>query len=418
VGDQGERVEALRRLARLAEERLDDPADAVERLQQLRMEVPDDLAAEQDLERLLSAAERWVDLSELYDARMQRQRAAADADGHRATASALADLLAGQLGDVERAASILGELLEMDPSYVPAMLAMAKVHEARGDIDSMREALDRAAALRPSGDEGAQLHVRLAELSEDDAERREHYEHALQLAPGHAGALRALLSLCREAGDWKRVAALLEARADAEPDPERRRALVLERVDVLLDRLRDTEAALGVLAVLYEEVQDDVDINRRIADALFDAGRHEEAQGMYAWLVEVGRQNNRRAKTLAHDLTRLARITMRSADADGARANLLEAYRIDTTNVETLIALGDIHEHSSEWSEALKIYRTMLLQNADRTGLLRRGDIYVHLARAHIALEETPKARAMLRRGLEEDAGHPDLRTELAALGD
>lgn len=418
VGDAAARVEALRALARLAEERLDDAADAIERLQQLRLEAPGDAAAEADLERLLSAEERWVDLSELLDARMQRQREAADADGHRATASALADLLAGELGDVERAAGILGELLEMDPSYVPAMLAMAKVHEARGDMDAMREALDRAAALHPQGDEGAQLHLRLAELSEADAARREHLETALSLSPGHAAALRALLALCREAGDWARVSSLLERRADAEPDPERQRALVLERVDIMLERLGDNDGALGVLAGLYEQVQDDVEINRRIADALFETGRHEEAVGMYAWLVEVGRQNNRRAKTLAHDLTRMARISMGAQDKDGAREKLLESYRIDTTNVETLIALGDLHEHSSEWTEALKIYRTMLLQNADRTGLLRRGDIYVHLARAHIALEETPKARAMLRRGLEEDSSHQELQQELAALGD
>jgi golgin subfamily B member 1 len=139
---------------------------------------------------------------------------------------------------------------------------------------------------------------------------------------------------------------------------------------------------------------------------------------MYNWLVEMGRRG-KRSKTLAHFLTRLARIALRNEDGQtGAKDELLEAYRIDTTNVETLMTLGQLHEAEEAWRDALKIYRTMLLQNADQSGLMRRGDIYINLARAHVALEEKPKAKAMLRRGLEEDAEHPDLSDQLAKLED
>ena len=138
---------------------------------------------------------------------------------------------------------------------------------------------------------------------------------------------------------------------------------------------------------------------------------------MYGWLVEVGRRAKRN-KSLAHDLTRLARISLAGTEPNGAKDKLMEAYRIDTTNVETLIVLGKLHEEEAAWRDALKVYRTMLLQNADQSGLLRRGDIYINLARAHVALEETPKARAMLRRGIEEDGEHPELGGQLAALED
>jgi lipopolysaccharide biosynthesis regulator YciM len=80
------------------------------------------------------------------------------------------------------------------------------------------------------------------------------------------------------------------------------------------------------------------------------------------------------------------------------------------------MTLGNLYESEKEWKESLKIYRTMLLQNADQSGKLRRGDIYIGLARAHIMLEEKPKAKAMLRRGLEEDASHPELGSELKRL--
>ena len=198
--------------------------------------------------------------------------------------------------------------------------------------------------------------------------------------------------------------------------PAARRALKLERVDLLMSQLHEIDAALVVLYGLYEEDQEDVEINRRVADGLFMADRFDEAKGIYAWLVEVTRRG-KRDKILGHYLTRLARIGLREGDAAGAREQLLEAYRIDTTNVETLVTLGGLHEQNQAWKDALKIYRTMLLQNADRSGLLRRGDIYANLARAHLALNEAPKAKAMLRRGLEEDPEHPDLAAQLEALG-
>jgi golgin subfamily B member 1 len=338
-------------------------------------------------------------------------------EAHRQTASRLAALLAERLDDSERAEAILRELLDLDPAYVPALLSLASVYDARGDDAGMKETLERAAALDPQGPQGAALQLRLADLAQDDAERRgQHLERALQLDPSNRKVVDGLMELARGQARWEQVAQLLELRASRETDDAARRKLVLERVDLMLGQLRDPEGALRVLAELYEQVQEDVKVNRRIADGLFMAERHEEAKGMYAWLVEVARRG-KRSKILGHHLTRLARISRIEGDENAAREQLLEAYRIDTTNVETLMALGSLYEQQANWKEALKIYRTMLLQNADQSGKLRRGDIYVNLARAHLGLDEKPKARAMLRRGLEEDADHPELATELAALG-
>ena len=412
-----DRVAVRFELSRVAEEHLSDPGEAIEQLQQVRLEQPGHPEAGLALERLLTAEERFVDLSELLQDRMDRRRSEGDAEGHRQTASRLATLLAERLDDSERAEAILRELLELDPAYVPALLSLAAVYDARGDDAGMKETLERAASLDPQGAEGAALQLRLAELAKDEpARRREHLEHALRLDPSNEEVVTGLMELARAEQRWDQVAHLLELRAEREPDDAARRTLVLERVDLMLGQLKDAEEALRVLAGLYEQVQEDVKINRRIADGLFMAERFEEAKGMYAWLVEVARRG-KRSKILGHHLTRLARISRMDGDDAAAREMLLEAYRIDTTNVETLIALGSLYEQQEQWKDALKIYRTMLLQNADQSGKLRRGDIYVNLARAHLALDEAPKARAMLRRGLEEDGEHPELAAQLEALG-
>jgi tetratricopeptide (TPR) repeat protein len=409
------RVAVQEEMARLAEERLEDPTDAIEVLQAVLLEHPDRSATRTWLERLLSKEERWHDLSDLLNTRLDRLREAGDTDGYRELASQLASLLAEKLDDSDRAQGILTELLEVDPSYVPALISLASVFESRGDDAEMRQTLERAAALEPKGTTGARLQLRLARLVEDPSKRRAHLEKALQLDPGNVEVGTELLDLSKAEQNWAQVAYLLDIFASRAPTPERQRELQLERVDILTQNVGDTDGALRVLAGIYEQVQDDVEVNGRIADALFVAKRYDEAVGMYHWLVEI--TAGKRSKKRAQYLTRLARIEINGGQGEAAQKRLEEAYRIDTTNVETLLALGSLHEQATRWADALKIYRSMLLQNADKSGLLRRGDIYLRLAQVHIGLNEKPKAQAMLRRGVEEDPSHGELKTVLEQLG-
>lgn len=413
-----DRVTLLQQLAELAEQRLDDPTDAIERYRGLLMEQPDHAGADAALERLLRADRRLDDLAELLEQRMVRMREEGNTEGFRKTASELAELLAGDLDQIERAQDILNELLEVDPGYVPAILALAEVYKARGDEGAMRLTLQRAADENPGGRVGADVEMRLADAdAEDEDSRQAHLRRALELDPSHEKAADALLDMARKTEDWPAIVELLGHLVGYCENAERRRAMQLERVDILTERLGRTDTALEVLHSIYQEVQDDPTINRRIADTLFLADLLEDAEGMYAWLVEVGREEQRRSKTLGHDLTRLGRILLRKGEIDGARERLQEAYRVDTTNPETMLALGDIHEQVQDWPQALKVYRSMLLQNAEQSGLVRRGDLYVRLARAHLALDESGKAKAMARRGLEEDRGHEELTEILTQLG-
>jgi tetratricopeptide (TPR) repeat protein len=416
VQDSAGRVTIQEQMAKLAEERLDDSTDAIEILQRILIDHPDHAAARTWLERLLTKEERWSDLAELLEGRMDRAREAGDTDAFRDLASELASLLAEKLDDGDRAQGILSDLLEIDPSYVPGILSLASVYEARGDEGAMRLTLQRAADLDPRGSLGARLQLRLARLAGDDANaRRGHLEKAIALDPTNEEAGQALLEQSKAEKRWDQVAALLDAASERAANDEERRKLALERVDILTHNLGDTEGALQVLATIYGQVNDDIDVNRRIADALFTAGRWEEAGGMFHWLVEI--TAGKRTKRRGHYLTRLARVEIQLGQTEEAQKRLEEAYRLDTTNVETLVALGSLHEANKKWADALKIYRSMLLQNADKSGLLRRGDIYLSLARVHIGLNEKPKAQAMLRRGVEEDADHPELKTMLAELG-
>lgn len=401
-------------MAQLCVNRLEDKGEAISIWQRSLAEDPDATQAAEALRPLLVAEERWRDLAELLRDRMDRARVADDTERFRMIASELAGVLAERLDAQSEAEGILNELLEVDPNYVPALVALASVHEARGDDAQMRQALERAVATGPEGAAGAKLQLKLAALADDEETRRAHLSRALECEPGNQAATSQLLELAREAGRWDEVVRLLEMAVARTSDEQERRRLQLERVDTLYDRLGDVDGGLRALASIYEQVQDDPEVNRRIADGLYRLERWQEAGGMYAWLVEVSTQ--KRSKTMASYLTRLGNIEIVAGQADSGEKRLVEAYRMDTTNVETLVSLGKVYESKENWAEALKIYRAMLLQNADRSGLIRRGDIYLRLSRVHVALDERPKAQAMLRRGMEEDPEYGILSQTLTEL--
>ncbi len=114
---------------------------------------------------------------------------------------------------------------------------------------------------------------------------------------------------------------------------DERRAEALVHVDALVAKA-DHPGALRELAMLREIAKDDPAINRRFADELFAEARYEEAEGVYAWLVEHGRANDPKSARLAHDLARLADLAGRKGEADRSLALLDEAKAIDPVAVQ------------------------------------------------------------------------------------
>ncbi|HEY0133475.1 MAG TPA: tetratricopeptide repeat protein, partial [Nannocystis sp.] len=356
------------------------------------------------------------ELAELLEQFMVVLRELGGGDQIREVGLRLAELYAERLADGDKARQILSELLETDADFVPAILALSTVEEQQGNDEGMRALLIRAQALQPQGVIGANLQLRLAVFAETPEKRREHLETALHLHPANVEAARELLELSRKEGYWEQVAYLLALLAQYVEDDAERKKLVLERVDILMTKVKDPEEALRALAPVYEAVQDDIEVNRRIADALFVSERYEEAGGMYGWLVEVASAGPKRTKQQAHYLTRVARIEQHAGNTDKALERLKEAYKIDTTNAETLVLLTEVYAQKGMWDDSLKTARAMLLQNVDQSGLVRRGDIYMHLAAAHVGLKEPQKAMSMLKRGLEEDPKHPEIPARITAL--
>jgi tetratricopeptide (TPR) repeat protein len=295
--DPRERLALLVRRAELVEEHLRDPDRAVAAWQDVRAVAPRDVAALRALARLHARAGRWEEHAALH-------RAEADASGEPAVAADLlqrvGEIAERRLGRADDALAAYREALLLDPSHLPALRAVARLHRLRGDDEGLVDVLRAQAAAHPPTAERAAVLAQAARIAEErlgDRDRAvEHYEEALRTTPGFAPALRALDRLYGDAGRADDLAALRRVAGTSEhPDDRAERLLRLARLEA--DCVRDPAAAL------------------RTTDALLAAAPGHPA----ALLLEI---------RLAPDPARRARALTalsEAADDDATRAALLAA---------------------------------------------------------------------------------------------
>jgi tetratricopeptide (TPR) repeat protein len=292
--------------ARLAEERLADPARAIA-----------------DLDRALAVRPGWPDAlrrrSRLLAGRGRAAEAARDLAACLESGSEpgdlarlhleLAALYQGPLGDPALALSHLNAALAAAPEDAEALERLARVHREAQNWPAAADALRRLLSARGLSNE--ERVPRLLELAEvraegfgDAAAAAELCEQALRLAPGHAAALDLLARLRERADDLPGVVEALDRSAREGKDPARRVSARLRAARILGDTLSDPPRALAHLRQALVEDPSSVaahqalaaflstsapelavDEHRRILD--LDATRTESWRALYELFVRA-----------------------------------------------------------------------------------------------------------------------------------
>lgn len=415
-----EKVVILVELARVAEVERGASSDAASYLAQALEEEPENADLCATLERLHTAAERWYELIDMLDKRIERCAQRGDAAGEVELLVRAAGVWEEKLNSGDAAAELCEKALARDPRCVPALGRLARIYEGSGDHARCAETLERALALGPTGREAADLHHRIGCLAEaqgaEPPRAAESWERALEYDRGHVAALRALERLARDAGDHAKLASLLERRVDAETEVPARLACALELADLWRTKLAQPLLALPALEAALRLAPEDAAVVEALADLYFAAGRSADAEPMYRRLADQARAA-RRPRDVARFGSRLGSILERAGDEQGALAAYEDASKADPTNGGTLAGLGRIYFARKDWETARKAYRAMLLQNLDAHAGVTKADVYLQLGRIHSELGEKAKAKGMYERGLEIEPAHAGLRGAAEQLG-
>lgn len=245
ITDRDQQITTLNKIAALHEDRLTDLPRAIESLKRVLDLAPDHLASMRNLGRLYERIGWWSDLLALNE---QESRLANDTKQVISLAHRNAEILEEQLKDRPAAISAWERVLQLSPTYLPALRALGRLYGQDGRWDSLGAMYRAEAEIAPSTEQAANLIQKIGELAEHKQKNENDaialYQEVLTLSPNHAAALRALGRLYRAQGSWENVIDILHAEAANRTDPTERANAMFQAAAIWEDQLKKPDRAI------------------------------------------------------------------------------------------------------------------------------------------------------------------------------
>ncbi len=157
--------------------------------------------------------------------------------------SEAANVWSTTLGDAHRAARVLMQAIERDPTQTSAADRLAQLYRDKGDSKALVALLERRAkALAPLVGQDDEVRVDLtgmyeelgrlwAETLQQPKKALDNYRRALELTPSSAYAMYGSREIYKSLGQWKDALATYEPELEIERDPARRVALFRDEAE-------------------------------------------------------------------------------------------------------------------------------------------------------------------------------------------
>ena len=320
-----EQKDLLFKASQIYEEVLENVDKAIEVYRRILDIDEDDLQAITQIESLYLQLERWDELQEIYNKKVDLVESSEE---KREVLYVLGAMYEREVGDVEKAINTYQRVLEFDPDDVQSIQRLDVLYSENEEWHDLLSILEREIELSADPDEAVSFKYRVGELYVkhlDDVSRAiEYFEEILAMTPDHHPSLTALEELVAQGNGAMAAAAVLEP--------------------IYYDT-SEWRKLIGILKVKLENSDDAlerVDILHRIAE------------------------------TLESDL-----YLDSPAEAFDAYA---KALPIDLTNEKTLEKLEDLASQTNRWRDLAELYDAQLenLVDAEQAILigLKAGAIY------------------------------------------
>lgn len=380
-----ERIEARLRLAELlssTEESADDALSLLERAVAEEPTEPRTRFAFEEMARGAGRLDRFCDAVLEHHTRLDE--AGASEWLRRAMLAAWSPL-----EDHDRLGRLAQAALALDPANRLATLLRVEVASASEDWEGAIAALHEAVGHVADPAAAAEVHLQVARLAEsrlqDPGRAAKEIERALEIAPAHPAALRALVRLYGDTRQWSEQAAVLERLEGRYPDGEAERLTILGQVHFrgLDDRARAIDTLRRALVTDPS--------HRRALELLEVAYREEGDLGGRASILhrlselELPDEDRKRA------LEELAELRLRLGEPRGAAEALGRLLAMDPSREDLLARLESLDADSADLDTRLAVRRALVEQSrtdAERAAaLLELADLLCEGAGGHEAAE-------------------------------
>ncbi len=398
--DRSRRIRLLREAAQLAKDVANQPDKAIGYYQQLLPLTPDDAQVSQGLERLLERHERWADLIELWESRIdsqsksQRERSRAriasvwlDSLKDPGRALAATRPLLAEADDDKESTSLLERIIGADNSggnVRDQALDLLRAHyDAAQKPREVIRILKRVIELDPakSGPLHEEAGGRLAEV-EDLPAAMDHYAALLAMQPESQATEEKLRALADRGGLHDRYAEGVANAARQAKDPTRQVELLAESARTRLDRAHDVDGAIKLLVeasgINGASENEQLSVARKLAALYAQTNRPKERLAVLERQAYLEANEGARSSILS-EAAKLAESL-----GDTERALSLWERRIDSDPSDTsgLDARIGILQAQQRWDDLV----AALESRANKAGssMQRRADL-VSVALVHQA---------------------------------
>lgn len=420
AASDSERVAVLERMARAQEEKFNKRDRACESLEKILEIDPRHDAAYVGLERLYQQEGRHADL---VDTLRRHIDAVRDPAARIELYAKMGETYEEDLKDVDRALEAYSDILSFDPDHLGALAALGRLYERNEDWTRAVDALGRTLQLTDDEAARVELHYRIGRLHEerlgdsDTAEAR--YNEALSIDPRHLPAMRSLIALYQQRGDWLKAAQMM-VRADAfTSNLVEKVRLLQDAARIYREKLDDEAKAAELFAQALEADPEHAESGEALADIWFreaeagNTGRWAQLEPVLDMLARKADKNDPAALNLLH--YRLARTADALGNADKALRHYKQAYDLDSTYLPTLLGRAALLFKQQDWEGAFKIYQTVLVHHRDAQSPEQTVELFHRMGEIKEKEGEPRKALNMYEKALELDPTHRP--TLLAVVG-
>ncbi len=415
-----ERIDLVRRRAKLLEERMNNPEAAASALRDLGVDAISDDEMLAALLRNLRRAGLAHEASRALSQRIEIERARGGADSGKRVAELNLELSLLKLDDLHDPVAARKEVeaaLEAAPENPAALAALAQLYLKQNDFAAyaatrVREA--RALRGRPDAIDALLDAGRVyREQAQSSEKARACFEEALQEDPRNGEALRALASLLSADANWDQARQVLERQLEMTEEPAERAGVFTDLARTAWEGFSDGAEAQRYLDEALALVPNHLPAILAVADIHYKEGQWELAEKR---LTEAVRRLRGQPQQAAKLFQRLAEVHEKLGKLDEAYRQLVEADRMGPGQLLTKLSLGENRFRAGRWREAA-MHLGSLADHPDAALYPEEvADALAHAAQAEIKLRHPERAIELFESALKLRGNHGPTLRALAEL--
>jgi tetratricopeptide (TPR) repeat protein len=357
------RVALLAAMGEVYEKQVEDVDRAIETYSEILSLDPYNFDAANTLSRLQETIEDWPNA-------IQTMGKLADLTREPAQRTELLTRIARvqhqKLEESDQAEFRLSQALEVDPSYVPALVLLAEIYKQRGDWLKAARQLEAAGDYSHNPLERTNLTAEAAFINHEELDNRdkavELFAKTMALDPEHVKVGRVLADIYYEGGYYAYcdgIFDMLTRKVDAlELDDEQQRELFL-RAAKTARALGNAEKALKQYKRAYDIDSTNHEVLTGMADLLFEREDWERSFKLYQTIL-VQHRDTQSSEDTVRVYHRLGTIKNRQNEPRKALNYFEKALEVDPHHEATLGAVIALQSAANDWEGVIQAKRAIV----------------------------------------------------------